>query len=54
MRKIIVGEKVYVKADKSEWGIVKVQVDNDMFVAMFGDDKEQRLFERDELVLAKG
>lgn len=54
MRKSIVGQKVYIKANKTEWGIVTVQVDNDLFVAMFEDMNEQRLFERDEVVLAKG
>ena len=54
MVKNIEGKKVYIKSDKSEWGIVTAQVDNDLFVAMFGDTKEQRLFERNELVIAKG
>lgn len=51
MANSIDGKKVYIKANKSEWGIVTAQVADDIFVAMFGDTNEQRLFERNELIL---
>ena len=47
------GRKVRIKADKSEWGIITSQEDTDFFVAMFGDFKEVRLFDRNEIIIER-
>lgn len=52
--KKIVGKKVYIKADMSEWGIVIAKEGEDIYVAMFDNIKEQRVFERNKILIPKG
>ena len=53
MKASIQGKKVYVKENHSEWGVVAEQLGSDVYVAMYDDTKEVRLFERNEVVVLR-